>query len=149
VPATRYGLLFAIGVLAGSLITIQSVLNSTLGQRAGYFGSVLILTLVSIAVLAVLIVLFPSTADFRHLPGLSEWHLYLGGALGVAILAAPIVVIPKIGATATLTALVMGQLLLALVVDHFGLFASPRIEADLPRLAGVFLVVLGAFLIGR
>ncbi|MBN2554652.1 MAG: DMT family transporter [Anaerolineales bacterium] len=48
------------------------------------------------------ILLFPASADFRHLPGLKEWSLYLGGALGVAILAAPIFPVPRIGTIATM-----------------------------------------------
>jgi transporter family-2 protein len=148
-PIVQYFLLIAMGIFAGALITVQSVLNSTLGQWAGYLGAVLILTLVSIGVLAVLILLFPGMANLRQLPGFSQWYLYLGGLLGVAILAAPIFLIPRIGTTATLTALVLGQLLVALGVDHFGMFAAPRIEVGLGRVIGVILVVLGAFLVGR
>lgn len=148
-PTVQYILLIAMGIFAGALITVQSVLNSALGQRAGYLGAVLILTLVSIGVLLVLIFLLPDTADLRQLPGSSQWYLYLGGLLGVAILAAPIVLIPRIGTTATLTALVLGQLLVALLVDHFGLFAAPRIEVGLGRVIGVILVAVGAFLAVR
>ena len=46
---------FAIGIAAGAMITLQSVFNSALGERAGNLGSVLALTLVSIAVLLVLV----------------------------------------------------------------------------------------------
>jgi uncharacterized membrane protein YdcZ (DUF606 family) len=45
--------------------------------------------------------------------------------------------------------MVMGQLFLALVVDHFGLFASPKIEATLVRVLGAALVIGGAFLVSR
>jgi transporter family-2 protein len=138
-----------LGILAGALITIQSVLNAALGERTGNLGSVLMLTLVSIVVLLFLILLFPGTADFRAAPGLARWYLYLGGVLGIAILAAPIFLIPRIGATSTLTALVLGQLLLALLIDHFGWFAAPRITADGWRIAGMLLVVAGAFLVTR
>lgn len=141
--------LFVLGVLAGAAITVQSVLNATLGKQTGTFGSVLILTFASIAVLVILIVLFPRTASFQHLPGLAQWYLYLGGVLGVAILAMPIFLIPRIGTTSTLTALVFGQLLLSLVIDHFGLLAAPRIEADPGRLIGILLVVVGALLVTR
>ncbi len=145
----RFWGLFLIGILAGALITIQSVLNASLGQRAGNFGSVMLLTFVSIAVLLALILVFPTTANFRQLPGLSEWYLYIGGALGVGILAAPILLIPRIGATATLTAIVLGQLLLALLIDHFGWFSSPRIEISFIRVAGVFLLIAGAILLRK
>jgi uncharacterized membrane protein YdcZ (DUF606 family) len=57
-------LLSGLGVLSGGLIAIQSVLNSSLGQRTGNFGSVLVLTFVSVAVLVTLIFFFPSTSDY-------------------------------------------------------------------------------------
>lgn len=141
--------LIGLGILAGAMITVQSVLNAVLGNRAGLFGAVLILTLVSIALLLVLILAIPGTANFRALPAVSEWYLYGGGVLGVVILAAPIFLIPRIGAALTLTTIVVGQLTLAVIVDHFGLFAVPKMEASLVRLAGVALVAVGAFLIGR
>ena len=142
-------LLSGLGVIAGGLIAIQSVLNSSLGQRLGNLGSVLVLTFVSIAVLILLILIFPSTSNLSKLPGISEWYLYVGGALGVAILAAPIFLVPRIGATSTLLAMVLGQSLFALAIDHFGLFAAPKIELSLARLIGVLLVTVGAFLVGR
>ena len=139
--------LFTIGVLAGSMITVQSVLNSALGRKTGNLGSVLVLTVVSISLLVILVVLFPGTANLRGMPGISEWYLYAGGALGVVILAAPIFLIPRIGATSTLTALVVGQLFLALIIDHFGLFSFPKVEINLARIAGIMLLVAGAFFI--
>jgi transporter family-2 protein len=67
----------------------------------------------------------------------------------VAILAIPIYLIPRIGTTSTLIAIVLGQSLIALVIDHFGLLASPKIEINLARGVGVFLVAVGAYLVGR
>ena len=142
-------LMSGLGVFAGGLIAVQSVLNSSLGQRLGNFGSVLVLTIISMAVLIVLIFALPATADFSNFPGLSEWYLYVGGVLGVAILAAPIYLVPRIGTTSTLIAIVLGQSLFALVIDHFGLFASPRIEINFIRGVGVLLVAIGAYLVGR
>ncbi len=83
----------------------------------------------------------------KNIPGMSEWYLYIGGVLGVAILATPIFLIPRIGATSTLTALVVGQLFLALIIDHFGLFSFPKIEINLTRIMGIALLVAGAFFI--
>lgn len=143
----RFFVLFLIGIVAGAMITVQSILNSALGKKAGNLGSVLILTVVSIAVLLLLIALFPNTSNFRKLPDFSEWYLYAGGVLGIVILAAPIFLLPRIGATSTLTALVMGQLVLALVIDHFGLFSFPKIEINAVRLTGLVLLVTGALLI--
>jgi len=145
----RVFLFFIAGIAAGSLIAFQNVFNATLGKRVGNLGSVLILTLVSMMVVGILILVIPHSADFTKLPGLNEWYVYLGGLLGVCIVSVSIYLLPQIGSTATLTALIVGQLAAALVIDQFGLFGSPKIEVDLGRLAGVVLLVLGAYLIGR
>jgi len=142
-------LLSGIGVIAGGLIAIQSVLNAGLGQRAGNLGAVLMLTFVSIGGLILLILIFPSTASFKNLPSFSEWYLYLGGILGIAILAAPILLVPRIGTTTTLITIILGQTIMALLIDQFGMFASPRIEFSIARVIGVLLVVAGAYLVGR
>jgi transporter family-2 protein len=142
-------ILFLVGTAAGCLITLQSVFNAGLGKRTGNLGSILLLTIVSIVFVSALILLFPKTASLGSLPGPSEWYLYLGGVLGLGILAALIFLVPQIGATTTLTALVVGQLLLALFIDHFGLFGAPRIEINLARLAGLALLIIGAYLIAR
>lgn len=141
--------LFGLGILAGALITVQSVLNSSLGAHAGVFGSILVLTIISFMFLIVLIVIFPNTAHLRELPGLSKWYLYLGGVLGVIIVALPIFLIPKIGAAVTLTAIVVGQLSLAVVVDHYGLLSVPKISISFLRIVGIALVALGAYLVSR
>ncbi len=138
-----------VGVIAGGLIAIQSVFNAGLGQRLGNLGSVLILTLVSAVFVGPLILVFPNTANLKSFPGISEWYLYLGGVLGIGILAAPIFLVPRIGTTSTLIAIILGQSLIALLIDHFGLFASPKIELNLARGVGVLLVVLGAYLVGK
>jgi transporter family-2 protein len=143
----KFVALFSLGIVAGGMITLQSALNANLGRRAGQFGSVLVLTFVSIAVLAALVALFPETANFRDLPRGRQIYLYLGGVLGVAILAAPIYLVPRIGATSTLTALVVGQLALALVVDHFGFLGVPQAEFTPLKLLGFGLLVLGTLLI--
>jgi transporter family-2 protein len=145
----RLFLLFLIGIAAGALVTLQSVLNSAMGKRTGVLGSVLLLTLVSIACVTALILLFPNLASLKQLPGINEWYLYLGGLIGIGIVVAPIILVPRIGATSTLTAIVIGQLVLSLFIDHFGLLGAPKIEIDLPRVAGIVLLILGAFLIAR
>lgn len=109
----------------------------------------LVITLSSTILLVAVIFLVPSASNFRELPDLSEWPLYMGGIIGVAILAASISLVPRIGTTSTLIAMVLGQSLIALAIDHFGLFASPKIEINLARGVGLLLVAVGAYLVGR
>ena len=145
----KSGIFFGLGVLAGAMITIQSVLNSALGKRIEILGSVITATIVSLFILLISILIFPGSANFKRIPGADEWYLYMGGILGIAILAAPIFLIPRIGATSTLTAIVVGQLLLALILDHYGLFDFPKIEISPIRIVGILLLGIGAYLIKK
>ena len=141
--------LLLLGIVSGGMITLQSVLNANLGKRAGTLGSVLLLTLVSIGALVILVLVFPKTANWQDIPGISEWHLYIGGVLGVMILAAPIFLVPQIGATATLAAVVVGQLVFAIVIDHFGLFGVVIQTIDIWRISGVVLLILGVIFVSK
>ena len=145
----RVFLLFLFGISAGAMLSLQAVLNAEIGRRAGIFGTVLILTIIGFFTTLAIIIFFPQTSNLRNSPGFSEWYLYIGAFLGVIIMVTPILLLPRIGATATLTALVVGQLLLSVVIDHFGWLNTPRIEIGLARIAGVFLLIGGAYLIGK
>jgi len=142
------------GVLAGSFIALQNTLNSALGKKTGYFGSVLLLTIVSTITLIIIISISPKTATLKNAPGLSQWYLYLGGILGVLILAIPIFILPKIGVSATLSSMIFalssmifGQIILALILDHFGFMGNPTIAIDLKKILGAFLLLISIFLI--
>jgi transporter family-2 protein len=145
----KYVWLLILGVASGGLIALQNVLNAELGKRTGNFGSVFLLSLISLVTLVALLLLFPKTANLRNAPGIAEWHLYVGGVMGVAIMAAPIFLLPRIGATATLTAVVVGQMVLAIVVDHFGIFGAPVDPVTPAKLFGVVLLIVGVFFASR
>jgi uncharacterized membrane protein YdcZ (DUF606 family) len=38
---------------------------------------------------------------------------------------------------------------MALLIDQFGMFASPKVEISIARIIGVLLVAIGAYLVGR
>ena len=145
----KYLWLLLLAVASGGLIALQNVLNAELGKRTGNFGSVLLLSLISLVTLVVVLLVFPKTADLKNAPGLSEWYLYVGGVMGVAIMVTPIFLLPRIGATATLTAVVVGQMVLAIVVDHFGIFGAPINPVTPAKLFGVVLLIVGVFFASR
>jgi len=130
-------------------MAVQSALNATLAQRTGTLLSMVVLALMGTAMLLLILLVFPSEADFRALPGLSHWYLYVGGFLGLAILAAPILLVPRIGTASTLVSIVFGQLLLAILLDHFGFLGLPKVEVSPTRLLGALFAAIGAFLVVR
>ncbi len=81
----------------------------------------------------------PSAESVRS----TQWWNWIGGPLGALIVLAGATLTPKIGAAAFISAVVAGQLLSSMLLDHFGLMGLPVRPITLGRIIGIVLVVLG------
>ena len=88
---------------------------------------------------------FPSIADLRDTPK----GLMIGGALGAVYVTSVLLIIPRIGVANTLVAVVVGQVVVALALDHFGVLGLPIRPVTLTRAFGAGTVVLGLYLVQR
>ena len=139
-----------LALLAGALLPIQAGVNL---QLRVVLGHPLTATLVSFVVgsvgLAALIgalrVPVPIGAAWER----SEWWHWIGGLLGAVYIVATIVVAPRLGAATLVAALVAGQMIASLVLDHFGWVGFPVHHIDPWRLAGAALIVGGVVLVQR
>ena len=85
----------------------------------------------------------PVTAGLGRTP----WWVWTGGAFGATFIVVTIVLTAKIGATLTLASIIVGQLIAALVVDHYGLFGGAVFRLTPLRAIGVAFLLLGVMLI--
>lgn len=138
-----------VAVLVGVALTIQVGMNSTMSVA---IGSPLIATIVNFCVGLALLVLVAVIGGARVAPGsvatIPAWA-WLGGLLGAAYVAGTIVAAPRLGAVALLALTLAGQMLAALIVDHYGVVGFPRNPITPSRLLGTALLVAGALLIVR
>ena len=79
----------------------------------------------------------------------APWWTLIGGFFGAFYVTAAIIVSPRIGATTTAAAIIFGQLVTSVVLDHFGLVGFPRIPISIPRLVGAIMLLGGVILIQR
>ena len=77
------------------------------------------------------------------------WYAWLGGLYGAFFVAIAAFGAPKIGVGPLLTAAIGGQLIGAVLLDHFGLLGLARQPMSLEKLGGVLLVLIGAWLVRR
>ncbi|BDI28988.1 hypothetical protein CCAX7_10390 [Capsulimonas corticalis] len=142
--------IFALVALAGAAIPFQSVVNSRLKNAV---DSPLMSALVSFAVGAVtlLILVLCGVTGRPRLAGLAEapWWAYLGGLCGALIVSAAVIALPRIGAGSVVVISIFGQLVCAMILDHFGLLGIPRFPLTATRLLGVILVFVGVILTQR
>lgn len=141
------GLAMAIG--AG--IMFQAGINA---QLSGVTGSPVSAALVSFTTgtvalgLLALVLRVPVPAWPRT--GGEPLYLWLaGGLLGAAFVATTIVLVPRLGAATMIAGVVAGQMLCALLLDHWGLVGYPQHDVTLWRAVGAALLVAGTILIQR
>tara|TARA_R110002124_G_scaffold11687_4_gene55874 strand:+ start:3490 stop:3936 length:447 start_codon:yes stop_codon:yes gene_type:complete len=99
----------------------------------------------ALGILAVVLQTRPDMVASRNLP----WYAWIGGLYGAIFVVAAAWGVPKLGVATTITLMVTGQLLLSLVLDHFGVMGVPKQPLNLGRVAGVTLVLAGVLLVRR
>ncbi|MBJ7511658.1 DMT family transporter [Brevundimonas sp.] len=136
-------------VLAGGATALQAPTNAKLATAvASPVNAAFISFAVGTTVLGILAALMqtrPDMAAARALP----WYAWLGGVYGACFVVAAAWGVPRLGVAMTITLMVGGQLLLSLILDHFGALGVPRQPLNLGRIAGVGLVLAGVLLVRR
>lgn len=144
-------LLMLVAVVAGFVVPIQSILNGRLGHLlANPFLAALVSFLGgTVALSIVVLVTTPGipqvSTEGKSLP----WYLFTGGLFGAVFVTSVLTLVPRIGATNVLAAAVVGQFIMALIIDHFGILGVPHINASPMRIAGCLLLITGMLLINR
>ena len=139
-----YILPFVIGVA----LTTQAGVNSQLRVAINNpWLAALISFVVGTVFLGIIIVAtrqtIPTIAELGSIP----MYKYTGGVLGAFIVTGVIFSVQKIGSANAFALLIGGQMLVALVFDHFGMFGLPQSPVNIVKILGVFLLVIGAYLI--
>ena len=143
-------LFIAAALAAGALMPIQGSLNARLGRLLPHaLQSTLTNFLVASVVLALLLVAirapWPSLATLTAVPP----RLFLGGVLGATFVSTVLILVPRIGVLNVLASAVVGQLVVSVLIDHFGWFGVPVQLVSLPRIAGTLSLIVGLVLIQR
>ncbi|MCD4671810.1 MAG: DMT family transporter [Anaerolineaceae bacterium] len=134
-------------MIAGIAVTIQAPLASILNQRIGQLESVFIVHLGG-TVVAGIILLFIAGGNMRAWRN-APWYTYLAGLLGLAVIASLNIAILRMGSAATTVVLVTVNMALGAVMDHFGWLGLEVRPLTLPRIAGMLVMGMGAWLIVR
>ena len=136
--------LCAIGGLAGA---VQAAVMGELGGRVGVAPALVFAVGISlVCTLAVLLVWERSFDGLRAAVNEPVW-LWLGGVMSVLIVLAITIATPRIGVAATIGIVIAGNLVMAALIDQFGLLGQDQVAISWARLAGLMLLAAGATLL--
>lgn len=137
-------LIILVGLAGGIAVGLQSPMASMITQRLGIFESVFIVHIGG-AIIALIPLLFYAGGklpQWRSVP----WYTLGAGVFGLVVIAAISYMIPRVGVAASITTVVAGQLLVGMILDHFGLLGATVRTLDITRLVGMAVVLFGVWL---
>ena len=140
-----------IGFVFGFAPPIQTTINSTLAQHthSSIFASLISFSVGTIA-------LFILTLVFNRSLKISSTHktlgkikpiYFIGGILGMAFVTSNIILMPFLGAALTTIIAMMGQMIMGIIIDHFGLLGSPKNKITSRKLGGLLCIAIGIILL--
>lgn len=132
-------------LLAGIGIPILAAMNAALGRLIGApaaAAAVLFVVAFSCAVVVALIDGAPTLAKIAGAPK----HLFLAGVLIAFYLLSITYIAPHFGIGNAVFFVLLGQLISAAAIDHFGLFGAAVTPLNLARAGGIALMAAGVWL---
>lgn len=138
-----------IALLAGALLPIQAGLNAKLGKSIAspVYASMLsfIIGALAVALFILLTKQSVSWAGIKSAPG----YVWIAGALGAFYVTAVILAFPLIGPALTFGLVVLGQMLISMLLDHFNIWVHHQHSINVYRSMGILLIVSGVIIIRK
>jgi bacterial/archaeal transporter family-2 protein len=148
---TQNWIFLLLALVAGMCVPIQGIVNNKLSS---FVAHPLLAVLVSFVVgtfaifayiLAAGIPLSNAATTLKNAP----WMAWTGGLIGAIYLTSVIFLIPRLGVALTFSLIVAGQMLITVVIDHFGLLGIPVHHINWQRLFGIALIIAGVIFVRR
>jgi len=130
---------------AGLGIPVLAALNARLGANIGSPAAAALILFVVALTGTGAVTLVTGPGALARLPG-QPWHLFLAGLLVAFYVLAITYVAPVFGVGNAVFFVLLGQLISAALIDHFGLFGAQVTPLNLLRAGGIAVMALGVAL---
>ncbi|MFW0758092.1 DMT family transporter [Pseudomonas sp. H11T01] len=137
-----------LALIAGALIPLQASSNGALGRELGHplwaaLTSLIVSSAVLIATIMVLRIPQPNIVGALQGP----WWLWIGGFSGAIYVAMATFLPPKLGVSNYILFVMVGQVIAAMLIDHFGLLGLTAKPINLVRVVGVLIIFFGLIVV--
>ncbi len=134
--------------LAGVLVPPAVVLNSILGKqlKSPVLSAVAVMAMGTTFMVLLSLLLrenVPKAAALAKIP----WFAWMGGVMIALYMILMNYNMPKVGSGLATSLVVAGQLLIGLIIDHYGLFGLPQSSFNVGRFFGFAAIIGGVLLL--
>jgi bacterial/archaeal transporter family-2 protein len=139
-----------LAIIAGMMMPTQGAVNTKLST---FVESPISAAFISFAVGTIALFIYliatgvplSSLANAKDAPAIA----WIGGLLGAFFVSAIAASVPRLGVAMTFSLAIAGQMLITLVIDHFGFLDVPVKQINFIRILGVTLITIGVVLIRK
>jgi transporter family-2 protein len=140
----------ALAFITGALIPIQAATNTAFSKAVGnpFSTGMMVFIIGLLSMLLFLLITgkgFPTAQQLSSAPA----YGYLGGLIVAIYVVMITILVPLIGVGTAIALIVTGQIVCAVLIDHFGLFGVHVRHIDWQRLFGMLLMITGIYFVMR
>jgi len=128
-------------------MSIQGVMNTRLGENIGTMNANAFVQCTA-AVLSLIVLIFYRDGSFSELGSTNKLY-WFGGVLGLVITVTVMLGIKNLSPTVAISVILISQLLVAAIIDAFGLMGSEKVAFGWTKFAGLGLMVAGVLVFKR
>jgi transporter family-2 protein len=136
-----------IGLIGGIGVGLQGPMSGAMSAKIGPLGSSLIIHIGG-TILSLVLVLFVGGVNLREVGNLPKPYLF-AGVFGVLLYLTLAFTLPRVGVTVSVALLILAQLVLGVLIDHFGWMSAAQHSFNATRALGVALLIAGAWLVTK
>jgi bacterial/archaeal transporter family-2 protein len=138
-----------IAALAGAGLAVQSGSNAVLGRMLGHpmWASFWQFAAGTVLIMAIMVAVRVPWPAFAATAASGPWWVWIGFITGSFFVVAALSLAPVIGVGGFIAALVAGQMIASLLLDHFGLVGLTVRPLTLARGIGAAMIIGGVLLI--
>lgn len=138
-------LVYLAAFAAGISLSIEAAIGGALGENIGELESTYYIFIIG-TMATFLLTLFFGKGDLTQTFKVPKWNL-LGGALGVVYLALLVISVTLIGVGVSVTAVIIGQIIMSIIIEHFGLLGTAKKKVNRNTIAAIVLLTASLFLV--
>lgn len=133
--------------IAGAMTAYQPLINAKLNQHldSPIWASFVSFAVGTAALLALALIMSGGKFMSVETQGL-KWWMWTGGLLGAVFVTVALYVVPYMGVAAMIAVMIAGQLVMAALLDHFGILSETANPITWQKTAGLMLLCLGAII---
>ena len=140
-----------LALVIGASVVVQASINGELRVLVGdpYRTALISTTVSSLFLFGVSVVAYGRPYPDRSVFTGAPWWMWAGGILGAIYVAAAALLVATLGSAVMFTLIILGQLIMAVVMDHYGMIGLDKHPVTAPRIIGIALVLSGVVLVRR